>query len=95
MAKKRSWFVTMTDTFMSGWGMARGKKSKLVIGPMKWDDALQIEKAARRRPEMKYVNIRERKGKPDSWYPYDRVDVKKLSQIGGSWKTGSYWRGKK
>ena len=44
---------------------------------------------------MRYVNIRERKGKPQSWYPYDRVDVKKLSEVGGSWKTGSYWRRKK
>ena len=95
MARKKNWGVTMTDVFMSGWGMAKGKKSKLVIGPMKWDDAIQIERAARRRSEMRYVNIRERKGKPQSWYPYDRVDVKKLSEVGGSWKTGSYWRRKK
>ena len=41
MARKKNWFVTMTDVFMSGWGMAKGKKSKLVIGAMKWDDALK------------------------------------------------------
>mgnify|MGYP003153929423 FL=1 len=89
------WFVTMTDKFMSGWGHAQGRKAKLVIGPMKWDEALRIERAALRRSEMKYVNIREAKGKPKNWYGSDQVSVKKLSEVGGSWKVGPFWKGRK
>ena len=73
MAKKLRWFVTMTDKFMSGWGHAQGRKAKLAIGPMKWDEAIQIEAAARRRSEMKYINIREAKGNPKNWYRGDQV----------------------
>jgi hypothetical protein len=50
-------YVTMTDKFMSGWGHAQGKTNKLIIECNTFDEAEQIERAARRRSEMKYVNI--------------------------------------
>lgn len=51
-------YVTMTDKFMSGWGMAKGKINKIVIG---CKDRMQAEKlayCANSYPEMKYINIR-------------------------------------
>ena len=52
-------YVTMTDKFMSGWGMAKGKINKLVI---ECENSVQAEKIAdyarRNRDEMKYINIR-------------------------------------
>lgn len=51
-------YVTMTDKFMSGWGCAAGKVNKLIIECETLAQAEQIESAARRRPEMRFVNIR-------------------------------------
>ena len=51
-------YVTMTDKFMSGWGMAKGKINKLVI---ECENSVQAEKIAdyarNNRDEMKYINI--------------------------------------
>ena len=38
-------YVTMTDKFMSGWGMAKGKTNKLVI---ECENSMQAEKIAYR-----------------------------------------------
>ena len=54
----RKFYVTMTDKFMSVWGMAEGKTNKLIIECDTIEQALQIERAARNRSEMRYVNIR-------------------------------------
>ena len=50
-------YVTMTDKFMSGWGAANGKTNKMIVECDTIEQAEQIERAARRRSEMKYVNI--------------------------------------
>lgn len=50
-------YVTMTDRAMSGWGMAAGKINKLVIECDSWKEAEIVEANARRRSEMKHVNI--------------------------------------
>jgi len=68
-------YVTMTDKFMSGWGHAQGKTNKLIIECNTVDEAEQIERAARRRSEMKYVNIRTRRPRYgahvlESWKTY-------------------------
>lgn len=52
------YYVTMTDKFMSGWGVAQGKTNKLIIECDTLQQAEQIEKAAHRRSEMRYINIR-------------------------------------
>ena len=50
-------YVTMTDKFLSGWGYAKGRTNKLIVECNTIDEAAQIERAARQRAEMKYVNI--------------------------------------
>lgn len=53
----KKYYVTMTDKFMSGWGMASGKTNKLVIECDTYQQAEIIERNAKERSEMKYVNI--------------------------------------
>ena len=76
-------YVTMTDKFLSGWGMAKGKINKLIIECDTWEQAETIERNAHNRSEMKYVNIRTTK-------PYYKENVKE------SWKTysklGAIWK---
>lgn len=84
--KKSIFYVTMTDKFMSGWGMAKGKTNKLIIECQNINQALQIERAAKARSEMKYINIRTTK-------PYYGQNIVE------SWKTwdelGEIWTGVK
>jgi hypothetical protein len=54
----RKFYVTMTDKYLSGWGMSEGKTNKLIIECQTIEQAEQVERAARYRDEMKYVNIR-------------------------------------
>lgn len=51
------YWVSMTDKFMSGWGEAHNKVNKLVIECQTWEQAQIVERNAKRRHEMKYVNI--------------------------------------
>jgi len=50
-------YVTMTDKFMSGWGMAEGQINKLVLECKDLHEAMIVEKNAQNRPEMIYINI--------------------------------------
>lgn len=50
-------YVTMTDKFMSGWGMAANKKNKFIVVCDNWQQAETIQRNAEKRSEMKYVNI--------------------------------------
>ena len=54
---KATVWVSMTDRFMSGWGHARNKINKLVIGCYKYSEAVIVAENAHNRDEMKYVNI--------------------------------------
>ena len=78
--------MTMTDKFMSGWGRAKGMTNKLIIQCQTIEQAEQIERVARYRDEMTYVNIRTTK-------PYYRANIL------ASWKTwdelGEIWTGAK
>ena len=82
--KKTVFYVTMTDKFMSGWGMAKGKINKLVIQCQTYEQAVQIESSAKKRGEMRYINIRTTK----PYYPNNVLE---------SWKTwdelGEIWTG--
>lgn len=69
-------YVTMTDKFMSGWGMAEGKTNKMIVQCDNIAQAEQVERAAQRRPEMRYVNIRTTKPRyganvVESWKTWD------------------------
>lgn len=80
---KPKFWVTMTDKFMSGWGMAKDKTNKLVIACDTYEQAEAIERNANRRNEMKYVNICSTK-------PYYRSNVlvseRHYNDMGEIWK---------
>ena len=78
-----NYYVTMTDKFMSGWGMADGKTNKLIIVCDNYQDAETIFRNAKKRDEMKYVSICANKPKYgknvlESWKNY--------SEMGSIWK---------
>ena len=50
-------YVTMTDRFMSGWGLAEGKINKLVFECDDLKEARIVRNNADDRKEMTYVNI--------------------------------------
>lgn len=50
-------YVTMTDSFMSGWGRAENKINKLVFICDSRQEAGHVVDYARTRKEMKYINI--------------------------------------
>lgn len=54
-------YVTMTDSFMSGWGEAKGKINKLVFECDSFAEAFTVKENALARGDQKYVNIRETK----------------------------------
>jgi hypothetical protein len=51
------YYVTMTDKAMSGWGYAKNKKNKLVFECSSYDEAIIVMNNAKKRSEMKYINI--------------------------------------
>lgn len=77
------WYVTMTDKFMSGWGMAEGKINKLIIECETYEEAETIERNARNRNEMKFVHVTRTKPR------YGRNVLpswKKYTDMGAIWK---------
>lgn len=73
----------MTDKFLSGWGMAKGKINKMVVECDTLADAEIIEGAANKRSEMKHVNICMTRPKYGSRY---LVSWKTFDQLGERWK---------
>ena len=51
-------YVTMTDSFMSGWGRAKGRTNKLVFICDNMEEAEIVEANAKARGDQKRVNIR-------------------------------------
>ena len=51
------YYVTMTDSFLSGWGKAKNKTAKYVIPCSNKEEAEVVARNARARSEMKYVSI--------------------------------------
>jgi len=77
------YYVTMTDKFMSGWGMAKNMTNKFIVECETYQEAETIERNAQKRSEMKYINICSKKpryGKNvlESW--------KTFAQLGEIWK---------
>ena len=54
-------YVTMTDRFLGGWGMARDKINKLILPCETLKEAEIVAQNAADRSEMKYINICETK----------------------------------
>lgn len=78
----KPYYVTMTDKFMSGWGRAKGKINKFVIGCDTLKQAETIERNAHDRDEMIYVNICYNKPRYNRRY---LVSYKDYSQLGTVW----------
>lgn len=51
------YYVTMTDKFTSGWGMAEGKINKLIFECETRQEAHIVADNAERRGDQKYINI--------------------------------------
>lgn len=82
-------YVTMTDSFMSGWGPAKGKTNKYVLECESYEEAEIVAANARRRSEMKYVNITKRCPKDNGWRLVSLVKAKDTSfVIPGFFKCG-------
>jgi len=56
------YYVTMNDSFMSGWGKATGKTNKFIIACDTLEQAERVKDNAHKRDEMTYVTLRT--GKP-------------------------------
>lgn len=82
-----SYFVSMTDNFMSGWGQAEDKINKYVVECDNVQQAELIFKNAKKRSEMSNVIISEGKA---PYYAKDKylVTNKKYEDLGGAWKDG-------
>jgi len=76
-------YVTMTDTFMSGWGMAENRINKYVVVCDTDTQARTIAKNAGKRSEMKYISIRNTKPS----YPESRylTTWKQYEELGDIW----------
>ncbi len=56
-ATKTTWYVTMTDKCMSGWGPATGKTNKLIFVCDDLKEAEIVEANAQGRNDMKRINV--------------------------------------
>jgi len=70
------WYVTMTDKFMSGWGKAEGKINKLIFECESRKEAEVVAANARKRPDMKFVNITTNKPSYPSSRYYTQIITK-------------------
>jgi len=77
-------YVTMTDKFMSGWGLAKNKTNKYIIVCDTMGQAHTAYRNALKRSEMKYINICHKK-------PYYGSNVLpsfvSFDELGDIWKS--------
>jgi hypothetical protein len=57
MEKKKKYFVSMTDRFMSGWGRAEGKVNKLIFECDSYKEASIVAENGRMQGDMSHINI--------------------------------------
>lgn len=81
------YYTTMTDRFMSGWGASKGKKNKFVVECETLADAEVVERAARQRPEMRWISVRW--GARTPRFKNAHVSVRKFADLGACWKGGA------
>jgi hypothetical protein len=80
----KKFFVTMTDKFMSGWGMAQNKINKLIIECYDEEQARTIERNAKSRSEMKHISIHY--GKTPYYGKNYYLSYKTYDDLGDIWK---------
>ena len=54
---ENKFYVSMTDTFLSGWGLSEGKINKLIFECDSYEEAMLVLNNARNRKEMKYIKV--------------------------------------
>ena len=90
--ENKKFYVTMTDTFMSGWGMAEGKINKLVIGCDTEEEAKIVQDNAENRNDQKYINIAYKK----PYYSPSKYEVSYHDKNSyGCWFKNNYFRNQK
>ena len=57
---KNKIYVSMTDTFLSGWGLSEGKINKLIFECDNYEEAMLVLNNAKNRKEMKYIKVHEK-----------------------------------
>ena len=57
---KNKIYVSMTDTFMSGWGLSEGKINKLIFECDNYEEVMIVLNNAKNRKEMKYIKVHEK-----------------------------------
>jgi hypothetical protein len=88
MITMAKFYVSMTDKFMSGWGMADNRTNKLVIECESYAEAEIVESNAKNRREMKYINICSNKPYYNQKYYYTSYHNKEDYE---SWFTPQNW----
>ena len=61
------YYVTLTDTFMSGWGRAEGLTNRLIFPCESYDEALDVADYAKSRGDTKNVRICTTKPQINFW----------------------------
>lgn len=77
-----TFYVCMTDSFMSHWGRAAGKTNIFCVACDTYAQADRIESAARSRSEMKRVRIQHNPPRPS---PSRIITHKRFSELGSIW----------
>lgn len=80
-------YVTMTDKFMSDWGMAEGKTNKLVFECEDMQEAEIVADNARARSEMKRVSISQKMPR----YSNNTLVSFKTKEDAGNWFVKGYF----
>jgi hypothetical protein len=84
------YYVTMTDSFMSGWGMADKRTNKLVFPCKDYEQALVVQENAENRTDQKYINIRSSKPYYNSDHIY--AQFKSIEEYPNWYKAGYFKR---
>ncbi|WP_341323408.1 hypothetical protein NSQ62_08010 [Solibacillus sp. FSL H8-0523] len=64
-------YVTASDAFFSGWGLAHEKTNKIVVEVETFEEATRVHSKLKARHEMKYVKIATKR----PTYPHDKYYV--------------------
>ena len=84
------YYVTMTDSYLSGWGMAQNKINKLVFECSSYQEAQTVAQNAENRSDMKRVNICTKKPSYSSTRYY--VQFKDINEYPAWYQEGYFKR---
>ena len=88
----KKFYVSMTDTFMSGWGRAKDKTNKLIFICESIEEAEIVKDNAENRTDQKYINICMKKPYYNSERYY--VQIKTKGEY-NSWYVKNFFRKQK